>query len=162
MTLLGWLQIGVLAALVTAAVKPLGAYIARAVAGGGRFTLLEHGIYRLAGVDPTKEQSWVRYTLAVLWFHLIGIAALYGLQRSKRSTAQSARARRRCTRPGTEHGSQLYDKYKLAVLWWRDDTQLLVADGRDHRPIVPLRRHRHCRRHCARPRVRSQIFVYHR
>ena len=42
---------------------------------------LEHGIYRLAGVDPTKEQSWVRYTLAVLWFHLIGIAALYGLQR---------------------------------------------------------------------------------
>jgi potassium-transporting ATPase potassium-binding subunit len=80
-TLLGWLQIGVLAALVTAAVKPLGAYIARVVAGGGRFTLLEHGIYRLAGVDPTKEQSWVRYTLAVLWFHLIGIAALYGLQR---------------------------------------------------------------------------------
>ena len=81
MTLLGWLQIGVLAALVTAAVKPLGAYIARVVAGGGRFTLLEHGIYRLAGVDPTKEQSWVRYALAVLWFHLIGIAALYGLQR---------------------------------------------------------------------------------
>ena len=39
------------------------------------------GIYRLAGVDPTKEQSWVRYALAVLWFHLIGIAALYGLQR---------------------------------------------------------------------------------
>ena len=70
MTLLGWLQIGVLAALVTAAVKPLGAYIARVVAGAGRFTLLEHGIYRLAGVDPTKEQSWVRYALAVLWFHL--------------------------------------------------------------------------------------------
>jgi len=80
-TWLGWLQIGILAALVTAAVKPLGAYIARIVEGGGRFTLLEYGIYRLAGVDPTKEQSWVRYALAVLWFHLIGIAALYGLQR---------------------------------------------------------------------------------
>ena len=81
MTWLGWLQIGVFAALVTGAVKPLGAYIARIVEGGGRFTLLEHGIYRLAGVDPTKEQSWTRYALAVLWFHLIGIAALYGLQR---------------------------------------------------------------------------------
>jgi potassium-transporting ATPase potassium-binding subunit len=85
MTWLGWLQIAIFAALVTAAVKPLGWYIARIIEGGSRVshTLapLEHGIYRLAGVNPTEEQSWINYALAILWFHFIGIAALYVLQR---------------------------------------------------------------------------------
>ena len=71
--------------LTTAAVKPLGGYIARIVTGEARIprplAAIEAGIYRLAGVDPTEEQSWVSYALAVLWFHLFGIAALYLLLR---------------------------------------------------------------------------------
>jgi K+-transporting ATPase ATPase A chain len=85
MTWQGWLQIAVFAALITAVVKPLGGYIVRSVDGGGRvqraFEPLERGLYRLAGVDPAQEQSWIEYALALLCFHLVGIAALYGLLR---------------------------------------------------------------------------------
>ena len=81
----GWAQIAVFAALITAVVKPLGGYIVRNVDGGGRvqrvFAPLERGLYRLAGVDPAEEQSWVKYALALLWFHLAGIAVLYALLR---------------------------------------------------------------------------------
>jgi hypothetical protein len=81
----GWVEIAVYAALITAAVKPLGGYIAVIVTGEARIphplAAIEGAIYRLAGVDPTKEQSWVGYAFALLWFHLFGIAALYLLQR---------------------------------------------------------------------------------
>jgi K+-transporting ATPase ATPase A chain len=87
MTWQGWLQIAAFVALITAAVKPLGGYIARTVEGHGqRFrsvTALENCIYRLAGVDPTEEQSWTRYALAVLWLHLAGIVVLYALLRAQ-------------------------------------------------------------------------------
>jgi K+-transporting ATPase ATPase A chain len=85
MTWQGWVQIAVFSALITAVVKPLGGYIMRNVEGAGRvqrvFAPLERGIYRLAGVDPAEEQGWVDYALALLWFHLVGIAVLYGLLR---------------------------------------------------------------------------------
>ena len=81
----GWLQIVVFAALITAAVRPLGGHIARSLDGCGRvqraLAPIENGLYRLAGVDPTEEQSWVGYALALLWFHLAGIVALYSMQR---------------------------------------------------------------------------------
>ncbi len=81
----GWAQIAVFAALVTAVVRPLGGYIMRNVGGGGRvqrvFAPLERGLYRLAGIDPAEEQGWVQYALALLWFHLAGIAVLYALLR---------------------------------------------------------------------------------
>jgi potassium-transporting ATPase potassium-binding subunit len=85
MTWLGWLQIAVFAALVTAAVRPLGAFIAAIVEGQARIprflTTFEHGLYRLAGIDPTEEQDWTRYAFAVLCFHFVGIVVLYGMQR---------------------------------------------------------------------------------
>jgi potassium-transporting ATPase potassium-binding subunit len=85
MTWLGWSQIAIFAVLVTAVVKPLGGYIARLVAGTDSVSSwvapFERGIYRLAGVDPSQEQTWSRYAFAILWFNLFGIVALYGLQR---------------------------------------------------------------------------------
>ena len=42
---------------------------------------LERGIYRLAGIDPQAEMGWKRYASAVLAFNIVGIAAVYGLQR---------------------------------------------------------------------------------
>ena len=85
MTWQGWAQIALFAALASVVVKPLGAYIAT-IADGSRqswrpVAFIESGIYRLAGIDPAEEQSWVRYALALLMFHLAGIVALYGLQR---------------------------------------------------------------------------------
>jgi potassium-transporting ATPase potassium-binding subunit len=88
MTWQAWLQIAVIAALTTALVKPLGLHIARCLEGTSKLVNalvpLERGLFRLAGVDPTKEQSWVEYAVAILWFHLFGILALYTLQAGPR------------------------------------------------------------------------------
>jgi K+-transporting ATPase ATPase A chain len=88
MTWQGWLQIIAFVAVVTATVKPLGGYVARNVGGGGliqrTFAPVERVIYRIAGVDPEKEQNWIQYALALLWFHLVGIVGLYALFRLQR------------------------------------------------------------------------------
>src|ERR1700747_551818 len=85
MTWQGWLQIAVFAALITAVVRPLGGYIMRNVEGGGRvqrtFAPFEHALYRLSGVDPSEDQTWVEYALSLLCFHIAGIALLYALLR---------------------------------------------------------------------------------
>src|SRR2546430_13597977 len=86
MTVNGWLQIAVFAAIVAAIVVPLGGYMTRVFAGEA--TLLtrllrpvEALFYRAAGVDPAREQSWVSYAAAELLFNLAGFVLLYALQR---------------------------------------------------------------------------------
>jgi K+-transporting ATPase ATPase A chain len=67
-------------------VKPLGSYMADVMEGkpnfarriGGRF---EAWLYRLCGVDPGSEMSWLRYALAMLLFNVMGAVLLYALQR---------------------------------------------------------------------------------
>ena len=85
MTWQGWLQLAIFAVLTTAVVRPLGGYIARSLDGRSRLARLgapiETGIYRLAGIDPTSEQGWAEYAFALLLFHVVGIVALYALQR---------------------------------------------------------------------------------
>jgi K+-transporting ATPase ATPase A chain len=85
MTWQGWVQLAVFALLVTAIVRPLGGYIARSLDGRSRPARLgapiEKGIYRLAGIDPAREQGWAEYAVALLLFHVVGIVALYALQR---------------------------------------------------------------------------------
>jgi potassium-transporting ATPase potassium-binding subunit len=87
MTWQGWLQIGVFAAVLTAAVRPLGAYLAAVVDDQLKLPrallAFERGLYRFAGVDPTQEQGWVQYAVALLCFHFFGILLLYGLQRAQ-------------------------------------------------------------------------------
>ena len=87
MTWQGWLQIAIFCALTTALVKPLGLHIARCLDGTSRLVQvlrpLERGFFRVAGIDPTTEQGWVEYAVAILWFHLFGILALYALQRAQ-------------------------------------------------------------------------------
>ncbi|MDR3373374.1 MAG: potassium-transporting ATPase subunit KdpA [Ancalomicrobiaceae bacterium] len=86
MTLIGWLQIGLVLGLVLVTARPLGLYMA-AVFEGRRTWLspvlgpLEHGFYALAGVKADKEQSWLGYTLAVLVFSALGFASLYAILR---------------------------------------------------------------------------------
>src|ERR1700690_3611417 len=85
MTWQGWLQLAIFAVLTTAAVRPLGGYIERSLDGRSSLARLgapfENLFYRLAGVDPEQEQGWVEYAIAFLWFHVVGIVALYALQR---------------------------------------------------------------------------------
>ncbi|SOC38518.1 K+-transporting ATPase ATPase A chain [Rhizobium subbaraonis] len=86
MTLIGWLQIGLLFLAVLAVVKPLGLYMA-SVFSGERTWLspilapVERGLYAVAGVDPKKEQGWLGYTFAMLAFSVAGFIALYAILR---------------------------------------------------------------------------------
>ncbi|OCC02446.1 potassium-transporting ATPase subunit KdpA [Labrys sp. WJW] len=86
MSLNGWLQIILLFALVLAAVKPLGAYMARVFSGERTFLSpvlapVEKGFYKLSGIDPAREQGWLAYTLAMLFFSMAGFASLYAILR---------------------------------------------------------------------------------
>ncbi len=65
---------------------PLGAYMARVYEGKATRAQhvlgpLERLIYRLCGVRPDEDMSWQRYTGAVLLFNLLGLLAVYTLQR---------------------------------------------------------------------------------
>jgi len=85
-TVAGWLQIALFAAIVGLVTRPLGGYLARVYAGEG--TLLrpllrpvELALYRVGGIRPDAEQTWYRYALSFLVFHAFGIMALYALLR---------------------------------------------------------------------------------
>ena len=86
MTLVGWAQIALVLALVLACAIPLSKYIAEVYAGERTFLSpvigpVERGFYRLAGVDPAREQDWFAYTIAMLVFSVAGFLVLYGVQR---------------------------------------------------------------------------------
>jgi K+-transporting ATPase ATPase A chain len=80
-----WAQIAAFAVVLTVLVRPLGWYIARIADPETVIwrpaAALERVLYRFARVDPTKEQGWVAYAVALLWFNLFGIVALYALLR---------------------------------------------------------------------------------
>ena len=86
MTLIGWSQIGLTLLIVLAAALPLERYMARVFSGERTFAspllgAVERGFYRLAGVDQTREQTWLGYGLAMLTFSLVGFASLYAILR---------------------------------------------------------------------------------
>jgi K+-transporting ATPase ATPase A chain len=82
----GLLQIALFLGVIIALAKPLGWYMAR-IYEGRLPTLVrwlapvENVIYRLCGVDSKQEMRWTQYALALLWFSLLGVLAVYGLQR---------------------------------------------------------------------------------
>jgi potassium-transporting ATPase potassium-binding subunit len=86
MTLVGWAQIALVLALVLGCAVPLSKFIAEVYAGERNFLSpvlgpVERGFYRLAGVDPAREQDWFVYTIAMLVFSVAGFLVLYGVQR---------------------------------------------------------------------------------
>ena len=86
MTIVGWLQIALTLALVVVCAIPFSKFIAGAYAGERNFLTpvlgpVERGFYRLAGVDPAREQDWFAYTVAMVVFSVAGFLSLYALQR---------------------------------------------------------------------------------
>src|SRR6202030_1786351 len=86
MTVIGWIQVLLYCAIVVALVKPLGWYMTR-VFNGERTVLspvlrpVETALYRLGGVEESREQHWLAYTIAMLVFHVGGFLILYALLR---------------------------------------------------------------------------------
>ena len=86
MTINGWIQVALFCATVLALVRPLGGYMTRVFEGERTFLSpllrpVEAGLYRLGGIDARGEQSWLGYGRAMLTFHALGFAVLYGLLR---------------------------------------------------------------------------------
>ena len=86
MTINGWIQIAIYFAVLTALVVPLGRYMARVFQGERTFLTpvlgpVERGLYRIAGVDETREQHWITYTVAMLLFNAAGFLCVYALMR---------------------------------------------------------------------------------
>ncbi len=86
MTVNGWIQILIFCAIIVALVAPLGAYMTRVFDGERTFLSpvlrpVEVALYRVAGIDEGREQHWLTYTVAMLFFHVGGFLFLYVLMR---------------------------------------------------------------------------------
>jgi len=86
MTANGWFQIGVYLAVILAITRPMGVFMARVFAGEKTFLdpalrPAERLIYRLTGVDETREMRWTEYAIAMLLFSGVTMAVLYLIER---------------------------------------------------------------------------------
>jgi K+-transporting ATPase ATPase A chain len=79
-------QVGLFSVLVTAVSVPLGLYMARVFAGEHTFLdpilkPVERLTYRLCGIHPATEQTWVEYAVSMLLFSAAGMLLLYAMER---------------------------------------------------------------------------------
>jgi K+-transporting ATPase ATPase A chain len=82
----GLIQIALFLGVLIALAKPLGWYMAQVYEGKLPVFVrwvapIENLFYRLCGVDSKQEMRWTRYALAMLWFALLSVLAVYALQR---------------------------------------------------------------------------------
>ena len=80
------IQILVFVVLIVALAKPLGTFFFKLFSGERTFLHpvlgpVERGMYRLVGVDPEGEMTWVAYAVAVLLFSGVCTLLLYALLR---------------------------------------------------------------------------------
>jgi len=83
-----FLQIVLYLVVLLALVKPLGNYMARIYqdqpAGLNRWLAgFEQRLYSWSGVDTKQDMRWTQYALALLVFNLLGLLAVYALQRGQ-------------------------------------------------------------------------------
>jgi K+-transporting ATPase ATPase A chain len=82
----GYFQLVFYIAVLMALAKPLGAYMARIYEGQPAFlnrfgAPFERLIYRVCGIDAQREMRWTEYAFAMLAFNVLGLLAVYALQR---------------------------------------------------------------------------------
>jgi potassium-transporting ATPase potassium-binding subunit len=87
MNILGWLELAIYLIVLLVITKPLGIYLVQVLDTHGKTFLdpvvkpVEKLTYRLFGVDPEKEQSWLQYTIAMLVFTLVTVLFTYVILR---------------------------------------------------------------------------------
>lgn len=77
-----FIYLGVLLALA----KPMGAYMVRVYEGKIPALMrwmqpVERFFYRLSGIDSKHEMRWTQYAMGAMWFSVLGVLAVYGVQR---------------------------------------------------------------------------------
>jgi len=80
--LFGILQILSVALIVVLLYRPLGDYMAH-IFTTSKNLRVERGFYRVIGVNPASEQSWMLYLRSVLAFSLVGVLLVYAIQRAQ-------------------------------------------------------------------------------
>ena len=88
MTVNGWVQILLLLGAVILVARPLGLYMYKVYAGERTWLTpvvqpLERGLYRMSGIDETKEQGWLAYAISLLVFSLVGLMTSYVILRTQ-------------------------------------------------------------------------------
>jgi K+-transporting ATPase ATPase A chain len=82
MTSHAWTLLAVYSVVLLLLAVPLGRYIAHVMEGRLAFAdRIEGALYRLCGVKPDTEMGWLQYTFAILLFNVLGLFAVYALQR---------------------------------------------------------------------------------
>jgi len=87
MNILGWLELAIFLIVLILITKPLGIYLVHVLDAHGKTFLdpvvkpLEKLSYRLLGVDPEKEQTWLQYTIAMLVFTGVTVLFTYAILR---------------------------------------------------------------------------------
>ncbi len=82
----GWLQFAIFSVVLLATVRPVGIYLAR-VMEGERTWLdpvlrpFERLIYKLCGVNASKEMNWREYAFALLGFSAVSMVFTYAIER---------------------------------------------------------------------------------
>src|SRR5205814_9519313 len=89
MTANGWFQIGLYLFVIFLVTKPLGVFMTRVFNREKTFLdpifrPLERLVYRLTGVDETREMRWTEYAVAMLLFSGISMAILYLIERTQK------------------------------------------------------------------------------
>ncbi|OAM88362.1 potassium-transporting ATPase subunit KdpA [Termitidicoccus mucosus] len=82
-----WLQFALFLGVLLLLTKPLGLYLARVLDVNGKTWLdravkpFERLTYRICGIKPEQEQSWIGYAVSVLVFSLTGMLFTYFILR---------------------------------------------------------------------------------
>jgi K+-transporting ATPase ATPase A chain len=82
----GWFQICVFFGLVLVCAKPLGIYMTcvferKRTFADRLFRPLEKLIYRLTGIDESREMRWTEYSIVMLIFSAVTLLVTYGVER---------------------------------------------------------------------------------
>ncbi|MBV9731285.1 MAG: potassium-transporting ATPase subunit KdpA [Verrucomicrobia bacterium] len=87
MNILGWLELAIFLIVLLLITKPLGLHLVQVLDTHGKTFMdpvvkpVEKFTYRLLGVDPEKEQSWLQYTIALLVFTVVTVLFTYAILR---------------------------------------------------------------------------------
>ncbi len=86
MTNHAWILLGFFLLVLLLLAKPLGSYISNVMEGRPFLALrigngIESMLYRLCGIHSREEMGWLQYALVILLFNLLGVLAVYALQR---------------------------------------------------------------------------------
>jgi K+-transporting ATPase ATPase A chain len=82
-----WFQFALYVGVLLLITKPLGLYLVKVLDAEGSTWLdpvvkpFERVTYRICGIDPTRGQSWIGYTVSLLVFSMVGMLTTYFILR---------------------------------------------------------------------------------